>query len=87
MSTGKEFELVSNKLDFNARPTLVKDYVEFENTDFIQKIDIYDLSGKKVSSYLKPEKIIMMNQLKSGVYYIRIHTNDLSIRSIKVIKE
>jgi hypothetical protein len=74
-------------MDFNAKPTKVKEYIEFESTAHIEKIDVIDVSGKKITSIEQPTKRVNLTYLNTGVYYLRIQTKDLTIRSIKILKD
>ena len=69
-------------------PNPTKDFFELSNYKNIQKIELFDLIGKKLifKNDFKDEKISIQNFSK-GVYSIRIHLENGDIISDKIIKE
>ena len=61
--------------------------VKFSGNDIIQSFSIFDISGKIVKSNMNPKsKSIDVNNLESGVYFIRIESNQ-GIGIVKFVKK
>lgn len=75
-----------NKVSIFPNPT--KDFFKLSNYDNIQKIELYDLNGKKLilKNDFEDEKISIQNFSK-GVYSVKIHLDNGDIISDKIIKE
>ena len=54
------------------------DYVNIEisDTNSIQSISLFDVSGKKILSYFDNPKRLDVSQLHSGLYFLKIETNE-----------
>ncbi|WP_414820046.1 T9SS type A sorting domain-containing protein, partial [Staphylococcus epidermidis] len=65
-------------------PTLAKDIVNVQTTEKITVVDIFDMTGKKVSS--SDKKQINISNLPTGVYIINIKTDKQSV-SKKIVKQ
>ncbi len=77
---------LKNKVTFFPNPT--KDYFELSNYTNIQKVELYDLHGKKLifKNDFTDEKIQLPNFL-CGTYVLKIHLKNGDIISEKIIKE
>ena len=75
-----------NRVTFFPNPT--KDFFKLSNYKNIQKIELYDLNGKKMifKNDFEDEKISIQNFSK-GVYSVKIHLDNGNIISDKIIKE
>lgn len=75
-----------NRLTFFPNPT--KDFFKLSNYEKIQKIELYDLNGKKLISKndFEDEKISIQN-FSIGIYPIKIYLDNGDIISDKIIKE
>ncbi len=78
--------LNENKVTFFPNPT--KDFFELSNYNNIQKIELYDLNGKKLLSKndFVDEKI-SIQKFSKGTYIIKIHLENGTIISDKIIKD
>ena len=89
-----DFNSLSNKDEVSSRilvyPNPVSSllYVSLTNGRKIEKVNIYDLSGKLILSYSSSEKrdVFDLEPLNSGVYLIEIKT-DSSIFTEKIIRQ
>jgi len=71
--------------DYVIYPNPATDYVSFNNAKDIQKVEIYDLSGKLVITSDKAEKV-NVSQLEKGTYITKLKTQNETIDS-KFIKK
>ena len=78
--------LNENRITFFPNPT--KDFFELSNYKNIQKIELYDLNGRKLilKNDFNDEKISIQNFSK-GIYTIKIYLDNGNIISDKIIKE
>lgn len=75
-----------NKVTIYPNPT--KDFFKLSNYENVQKVELYDLNGKKLiyKNDFKDEKIAIQNFSK-GIYTIKIYLDNGDIISDKIIKE
>jgi hypothetical protein len=75
-----------NKVTIYPNPT--KDYLKLSNYKNIQKVEVYDLNGKRLilKNDFKDEKIVFQNFSK-GIYTLKIYLNNGTIISDKIMKE
>ena len=52
----------------------------------ILKVEIYDIAGRLINSKIAPENIINVSDLKSGIYILKLYTEN-GIKKTKMIKE
>lgn len=73
-----------NKLSFYPNPTI--DYLSIKNGQNIEKVLVYDVSGKLVSKFINKFENLYLGDLASGIYFVKII--DKSYRSTikKLIK-
>jgi hypothetical protein len=73
--------------EFEILPNPFKDEITISNTDKIKSIEIIDLTGKVVFSShpVNNKESINTTNLKSGVYYIKVYSNE-SVITKKIIK-
>ena len=78
--------LTINKVIIYPNPT--KDFFKLSNYENVQKVELYDLNGKKLiyKNDFKDEKIAIQNFSK-GIYTIKIYLDNGDIISDKIIKE
>ncbi|MES2747440.1 MAG: T9SS type A sorting domain-containing protein [Bacteroidota bacterium] len=69
-----------------AYPNPVKDVLHLQTPENVLKVEIYDLSGRKLRSGFVLENKIDLSDLKTGNYLIKVYTDE-EIQSIKVLKE
>ena len=74
-------------LNFSMHPNPVKDILSIKiNTTGPVSIDIYDMLGKSVLTTNNIDNDVDISELKSGIYLVKIATNDGSITK-RIIKE
>lgn len=64
-------------------PNPVDDFVTIESSKRYSKVDIYDISGRFISSEFLHENSCNLNYLKSGIYILKINTIKQGIKLIK----
>ncbi|MBC7523472.1 MAG: T9SS type A sorting domain-containing protein [Flavobacterium sp.] len=67
-------------------PNPVKDILEFKTIENVSKVEIYDISGRILSSKSVTENKLNLSDLKSGNYILKLYTEKGIINS-KIIKE
>lgn len=72
--------------DIVTYPNPVKDILNFKTEDNILKIEIFDISGRIVSSNSVSENKIDLSNLKTGNYILKLYTKK-GIMNTKIIKE
>lgn len=75
-----------NKVTIYPNPT--KDFFKLSNYENVQKVELYDLNGKKLiyKNDFKDEKIAIQ-KFSKGIYTIKIYLDNGDIISDKIIKE
>ena len=73
---------------FSFYPNPAKDVVNLNinNNQVIEQIDIFDITGKKVSTFKHPNSQLNVSQLKAGNYLLKVQLED-SHQTFKFIKE
>lgn len=69
-----------------AFPNPVKDVLNFTSEQSIIKVQIYDVSGRILSSNTTSDNKIDLRNLKSGNYFIKVFT-EIGSQSMKIIKD
>jgi len=83
---GKLMSFDPNQLSLQPVPAAEKVY--FNSTDYISKIEVFDINGKYYEgNFRRDEKNYDISELKSGVYFMRVKFEDGNLRTIKFIKE
>ena len=65
-------------------PNPAKNIISISNSDQLQNVEVYDITGKLLIS--TSEKNIEINQIKSGIYIIKCYFTDNQTQQ-KFIKE
>ncbi|WP_299115400.1 T9SS type A sorting domain-containing protein [uncultured Winogradskyella sp.] len=74
-------------IDFSLYPNPAKDVLNIQtNNVTINSVSIYDMLGKEVLSVKEVNNSIDISNLKSGIYLIKIATNEASVTK-KIVKE
>jgi hypothetical protein len=83
-----DFEPLPDPLDFTLGPVPATDYVSFSTTKTIERIEVYDVTGRKVieQSVFDDDRIDIQS-LEKGIHFVRVYFTDTGIRSIKIIKQ
>lgn len=71
-------------------PNPVKDYlfIESESNEKFDYSDVYDISGKLVTTKMISSNVISLNELNAGVYYLCLYSDrKKTTKNIKIIKE
>lgn len=69
-------------------PNPVKDFLYLKNSDKVQSLSVYDVSGKKLKTFSQAEnKAYNLSGFTPGAYIIRLHFTDGSEESIKILKD
>ncbi|MPS72027.1 MAG: T9SS type A sorting domain-containing protein [Chryseobacterium sp.] len=76
----------TSKIRLTTYPNPAQDFLKLDTEEKIQKIDIYDVSGRIVFSPSINQNKINISKLKSGVYYLNLSINGKSLKT-KFIKE
>ncbi|UQB68849.1 T9SS type A sorting domain-containing protein [Epilithonimonas zeae] len=71
--------------DYLVYPNPASDFISFNNAKDIQKVEIYDLSGKLIISSDKAEKV-NVSQLEKGTYVTKLKMSNETVNS-KFIKK
>ena len=72
--------------NFSIFPNPIKDILNFNVTDIVLKIEVYDISGRILSSNSVSENKVDLSGLKTGNYIIKLYTKN-GITNTKIIKE
>jgi len=85
---GNVFKPFPNPLDFNLAPTLAHDIITFSDTKEIEKIVIFDVTGKKIMEQSAfDNNTLNISKLTEGMYNVRVYFNNTGIRTIKIMKQ
>lgn len=77
-----------NPIEFMACPTLVNHYIHFTSVKEINKVVIYDMTGKIVTSATElPNNELKTTGLPPGAYFILVHFSDSDVRTVKILKQ
>ncbi len=79
---------VSNDAKVFLRPNPANDFVSIIGIDFIQKLEIYDVNGRKIQEFnhFNSEGKINVRQFNSGTYLFKIYGKDSNIKDLIFIK-
>jgi hypothetical protein len=72
--------------DIAAYPNPVKDFLNFKTEHSISKVEVYDITGRILSSNSVSENKIDLSELKTGNYILKLFT-DKGIKNTKIMKE
>lgn len=67
-------------------PNPFKDTISLDNASNIASIELYDISGKLLGSFSKPESNLNLSHLQQGVYLLKI-TTDVGASTRKIVKQ
>ncbi len=74
-----EFEITS----VNIYPNPTADFVQIESKNIIDKIEVFNILGKRISVTAVPE--VDLSQQPNGVYVLKIHSDEKTLTK-KVVK-
>ena len=72
--------------EISVYPNPVKHTLNFKLKEKVNKVEVYDLSGRIVSALFVTENKVDVSDLKTGPYIVKIYT-DKGIMNTKIIKE
>lgn len=68
-------------------PNPTKDILSIDSASAIKNIEIFNVNGQKVADYSKAISTqINVSELQTGIYFIKLLTEDLSVKTMKFIK-
>jgi len=81
-------EIFENSYSFNIYPNPAHDYFQISESKGVSSIEIYNIVGKKVSSFRNSENAIFdISQLKNGLYIVRLFNYEGSLlKSMRLSK-
>lgn len=89
-SSNETYKSMPDIINFKAYPIPVKDKLYFNNFSLINNIEFFDISGKKVNKFVfeksKGDGHIVLNDIEEGIYIVRLWFDDLTMRSLKIVK-
>lgn len=75
------------KNNLKAYPNPFADVLNISDISNVKSISVVDVSGKLVKSFNKPESVLHLRELNSGMYLVILHMKDGSRQTIKAIKK
>ena len=72
--------------DIKVYPNPVKNILTIQNTETVQKAEIFDLNGRLLQSTPAINNQVEISNLASGIYLVKIYSND-KIGVVKITKE
>lgn len=87
-TSGDNFTSVNEifRNNFNIYPNPVNDIMIIEKWTEIEKIEIYDLQGKKIASFKERFNQLNLSGLKTGQYLLRIQNKNNDKSTLKIMK-
>ncbi|RXR21598.1 DUF7619 domain-containing protein [Flavobacterium stagni] len=77
---------IDNNNEIITYPNPVKDILSFKTSNRILKVEIYDTTGRILSSNSVHENKVDLSQLRSGNYILKVYTNKEIVRT-KIVKD
>ncbi len=74
-----------SKLKFTISPNPAQDIVRVTSNDILEKMELYSLTGAKILEF-KGNNYINMNGISSGIYLLKVHSENGSVATKKLIK-
>jgi hypothetical protein len=68
-------------------PNPVRDQLYVRGYEKVQSLTVYDLSGHELMTIKKPGNTINIQQLKPGVYLIKMDRTDKTQKTVKILKQ
>lgn len=73
--------------EFKIYPNPFKDVINISGIKNAELLNVSDVSGRIIRTFVKPVSEINLNDLKPGVYFMTIQSKDEKVQTVKVIKE
>lgn len=80
-------EIVKNNDNVKGYPNPFTDVLNISDVKNVGSIAVMDVSGKLVKTFTKPESVLHLSELKSGIYLVVLTMKDGSKQTIKAIKK
>ena len=80
--------LATNEVTIYPNPTT--DYFQISNKSKIGKVDIFNLIGKKVKTFEKYQNMYAINDIRDGMYIVRVYDNRgkvMKVSRLKIIQQ
>jgi hypothetical protein len=74
-----------SKLKFTISPNPAQDIIRVTSNDILKKMELYSLTGAKILE-VKGNNYINMNGISSGIYLLKVHSDNGSVATKKLIK-
>lgn len=84
-ATATGIEDLNNLTELNLYPNPVNDYLNIDSKSLIERVRIFDITGKVLFEVNNPSNKIKLN-MPNGMYYVSVETKD-GVYSQKLIKE
>jgi len=68
-------------------PNPFTDMLNISETENAKSIAVTDLAGRLIKTFEKPESVINLSDLKSGMYLITLYLKDGTQKTVKSIKK
>jgi hypothetical protein len=68
-------------------PNPVRDQLHLRGYEKVQTLTVYDLDGRALLTIKKPGSTINIQQLKAGVYLIKMDRTDKTQKTVKILKQ
>jgi uncharacterized protein YejL (UPF0352 family) len=63
------------------------DFVNIDASSKLSKVVVTNIAGQVVKQVVNPANRIQLNELRSGIYFISLHTSDNVIaKTVKIVK-
>ncbi len=80
-------EVIANENNVKAYPNPFADVLNISDVSNVKSISVVDISGKLVKTFDKPESVLHLRELNSGMYLVILNMKDGSKQTIKAIKK
>lgn len=83
-----EHENIGDEAKIFLRPNPAHDFISIVGIDFIPKLEIYDVNGRKIQEFknVNSGKRISVRQFNSGTYILKVYGKDSIIKDLIFIK-
>ncbi|GAB5556858.1 MAG: hypothetical protein SchgKO_10710 [Schleiferiaceae bacterium] len=78
---------VHSSSEINLYPSPVRDFLHIESSLGIEKIDVFDASGRWIQSIDNPSESVNLSSLEIGVYLLHIHLENHEVQNVRILKE
>jgi len=70
-------------------PNPASEHFKILTEEYIVKVELLDVTGKLVAEYLKPDKTILIKELKTGIYFVKVtnQEGETTIEKLQKLKD